>query len=188
MSQKKPKTFNEDATLRGAWRRVFARSPIVREVLAEGRRTVPRLLKDGSRHKVDAVQYSCQVCLTWTPAKLISVDHVVPVIDIENVSGKVQDWNEFKRRLFCDKKNLQRICDDCHNKKTQEERSKRQTLKDGVALSNLEINIQSAETLEELKAFKKQISKFLTKKKAPETKERALKLKQILIERITKED
>jgi 5-methylcytosine-specific restriction endonuclease McrA len=183
-----PKKFNEDATLRGAWRRVFARSPIVREVLASGRRTVPRLNKDGSRHKVDSVQYSCQVCLTWAPAKLISVDHVVPVIDIENVSGKVQDWNEFKRRLFCDKKNLQRICDDCHNKKTQEERSKRQILKDGVALSNLDINIQSAATFEELKAFKKQVSKFLTKKKAPEIKDRAMKLKQILINKITKED
>ena len=31
-SQKKAPVFNEDATLRGAWRRVFARAPIVREI------------------------------------------------------------------------------------------------------------------------------------------------------------
>jgi 5-methylcytosine-specific restriction endonuclease McrA len=185
---KKPKTFNEDATLRGAWRRVFARSPIVREVLAEGRRTVPRFNKDGSRHKVDSVQYQCQVCKTWTPAKAVSVDHVIPVIDVENVSGKVQDWNEFKRRLFCEKKNLQRICDSCHNFKTQNERGQRQAFKDQVALSNLEINIRSVFTIDELKVLKKQVAKYLTKKKAPEIKERATKLKEILIDKLTRED
>jgi hypothetical protein len=184
---KKP-TWNEDSALRSAWRRIFSRSPIVREVLAEGRRTVPRYTKDGSRHKVDAVEYSCQVCLQWTPAKLVSVDHVVPVIDVENVSGKVQDWNEFKRRLFCPKTNLQRICDDCHNKKTQEERSKRQTLKDKLVLDQIEERLKSAWTLDEEKELKKQVSKFLTKKKAQATKDRAMKLKQIIINKIDKED
>lgn len=166
------KTFNEDATLRGAWRRVFARSPVIREVLMEGRRTIPRLTKDGSRHKVDAVQYLCQVCGQWSPAKEISVDHVVPVIDIENISGKVQDWNEFKRRLFCDKSNLQRICDACHNKKTQEERRRRQVLKDKVTLDRLEKRVGC----HPYKELKKELSKYKSKSKAEETRTRASKL------------
>jgi 5-methylcytosine-specific restriction endonuclease McrA len=186
MLKKKP-TFNEDATLRGAWRRVFARSPIVREVLMEGRRTVPRYTKSGERHKVDAVEYLCQTCNEWKPAKMIEVDHVVPVIDIENISGKVQDWNEFKRRLFCPKSNLKRICANCHDSKTRLERMKRQALKDKVILDQLEERLKSTWSIKEEKELKKQVNKFLSKTKAPETRERAQKLKQIILNKL-KED
>jgi hypothetical protein len=185
---KKKPSWNEDSALRSAWRRIFSRSPIVREVLNEGRRTVPRFNKDGSRHKVDSVQFSCQVCQQWTPAKMIAVEHIEPVIEVENVSGKIHDWNEFKRRLFCEKKNLQRICDDCHNIKTQKERSTRQILKDKVALDLIELNLKTVCTIAAEKDLKNQVSKFLSKKKALETKERAMKLKQILLNKITKED
>jgi 5-methylcytosine-specific restriction endonuclease McrA len=185
---KKKLTWNEDSALRSAWRRIFSRSPIVREVLNSGRRTVPRFNKDGSRHKVDSVQFSCQVCQKWTPAKMIAVDHITPVIDVENVSGRIQDWNEFKRRLFCSIQNLQRICDECHNIKTQKERSIRQILKDKTVLDLIEINLKTVATIEGEKELKKQVSKFLSKTKSPETRERALRLKQILVDKITRED
>lgn len=186
---KKKPSWNEDSALRSAWRRIFSRSPIVREVLSEGRRTVPRFNKDGSRHKVDSVQFSCQVCQKWTPAKMIAVDHITPVIDVENVLGKVYDWNEFKRRLFCEKKNLQRICDDCHNIKTQKERSTRQVLKDKIALDLIDLDLKTGcTTVESEKELKRRVSKFLGKKKASETRERAMKIKQILIDKITRED
>jgi hypothetical protein len=186
MPDKKPKVFNQNAAIRGAIRRIFSRSPVKIEVLKKIRREVPRYRKDGSRAKRDSVQYQCNVCKEWVGSTKVDVDHLEPVIEV-NEQGFV-DWNTFVERLFCGPENLQVICDLCHDKKTHEERMKRQALKDGVALSNLDVNIRSAESIEELKAFKKQVSKFLTKKKAPETKERAMKLKQILIEKITKED
>ena len=117
MAKKRP-PYNENASFRGALRRVFARSPIVQEVKNEGRRDVPKYNKDGSRSKKDAVQYSCQVCNEWVASKMISVDHIVPVISEDGF----EDWNTFVARLSCEKKNLQRICDDCHQIKTNQER------------------------------------------------------------------
>lgn len=192
VSKKKP-VFNEDAVLRGAWRRAFARFPIVKEKLLEGKRYVPKFNADGQRSKKDSVEFHCEMADHWVKASLngkrnINVDHIVPVVDTENIEGGTRDWNEFYHRLVCDKKNLQRACKQHHDAKTKEERNKRQMLKDAVALSNMEINIQSVVTIEELKALKKQLSKYLTKKKATETIERASKLKQIVVDKITKED
>jgi 5-methylcytosine-specific restriction endonuclease McrA len=116
---KKKPPFNQNAAIRGAIRRIFSRSPIVREVLMAGRRQVPKFNKDGSRAKVDSVQYQCQSCNQWVGSTLVSVDHIVPVIS--TADGFV-DWNEFVNRLFCKKENLQRICDPCHDKKTHSEK------------------------------------------------------------------
>lgn len=116
---KKRPPFNQNAAIRGAIRRIFSRSPIVREVLMAGRREIPKYNKDGSRSKVNAVQYECQTCNTWVSSTLVSVDHVVPVISTD--IGFV-DWNVFVERLFCKKENLQRICDPCHDKKTYSEK------------------------------------------------------------------
>jgi 5-methylcytosine-specific restriction endonuclease McrA len=184
--KKTPKLFNQNAAIRGAIRRIFSRSPVKIEVLKKVRREVPKYNKDGSRSKKDSVQYQCAVCKLWVGSTKVEVDHIIPVIEM-NEQGFV-DWNTFVERLFCGPENLQVICDPCHDKKTQEERMKRQAVKDGVALSNLEINIQSVWTIPELKNLKKQVSKFLTKTKTPETRERALKLKQIIVDKIKKED
>ena len=90
-------------------------------------------------------------------------------------------------RLFCEKKNLQRICDTCHDKKTYEERMIRQSHKDRVILDQLEERLKSAWTIHEEVDLKKQVTKFLSKKKAQETRDRALKLKQIIVSKL-KED
>jgi 5-methylcytosine-specific restriction endonuclease McrA len=143
--------------IRGAIRRTFSRSPIVREVLMSGRREIPKYNKDGSRAKKDAVQYQCQVCLTWTGSTKVVVDHVEPVISVED---GFKDWNTFVDRLFCDKGNLQRICDPCHDKKTGEERFERMYKKDQEELRKLETSTVTNED------FKKFLKKFTKKKLA----------------------
>lgn len=153
------KPFNIHAAFRGAARRVFARSPKVRQVLAAGRREVPKYNKDGSRAKKDAVQYNCEVCLSWVSSTKISVDHKDPVISTDN--GWV-DWNTFYERLDCPISNLQRICDDCHQKKTNKERFDRMFLKEVNDLSWINTPASSKEEKKEFakKFTAKRLAKF----------------------------
>ena len=155
MAQKK---FNQNAAIRGAIRRIFSRSPIVREVLMAGRREVPKFNKDGTRSKKDAVQYCCQVCNEWVSSTKVAVDHIEPVISVDD--GFI-DWNEFVERLGFDKKeNLQRICDPCHNIKTQKERDLRSAKKDAVLLKGIKDDLYVRDILVvEYKKVLKRLSK-----------------------------
>ena len=134
VAKKKPK-YNPNSVIRGALRRAFARSPIVQEVMQASRREVPRFNKDGSRHKKNSVQRQCQVCDEWVGSTKMAVDHIEPVVSIED---GFNDWNEFIDRLWCDKKNLQRICDTCHDAKTTIERTARLTKQYSEELNTLE--------------------------------------------------
>ena len=66
-----------------------------------------------------ANHYLCNKCKQEFPAKQVQVDHKKPVVD-----PKVgfTTWDDFINRLFCDKKNLQVLCLDCHKLKTKKER------------------------------------------------------------------
>jgi 5-methylcytosine-specific restriction endonuclease McrA len=165
VKKKRPK-YNQEAAIRGALRRAFSRSPIVQEVMAESRREVPRFTKDGSRHKKNWVQRQCQVCDEWVSTSKIAVDHMIPVISIE--LGK-QDWNEFINRLWCDKANLQRICDPCHDSKTYSEKIDRLTKKYTIELDSLELSVRMIETGRPLdpKELRKSLTKYIAKKKSP---------------------
>jgi len=66
-----------------------------------------------------AQHYRCKACKDDFPSSEVQVDHKVPVVD--PVIGFV-DWNTFIERLFCDKKNLQVLCTECHKKKTNKEK------------------------------------------------------------------
>lgn len=172
------KPFNENAAIRGALRRVFARSPLVIEKIQESRREVPRFLKDGSRAKKDWVQRQCEVCLNWVGSTKIVIDHKIPVIS--TTTGFV-DWNEFIARLWCSKDNLQRICSTCHDKKSYSERISRLLLQYGRELDDLEINIKT-KTLSKAEALKT-LKKYISKKKTPGLDpivQRALKIKDFL--------
>lgn len=153
------KTFNQTAAIRGALRRVFSRSPIVREVLMEVRREVPKFNQDGSRSKKDAVQYKCAVCNEYVKSTAVSVDHIVPVISINT---GFEDWNVFVSRLFCSKENLQPICDTCHNTKTQSERLTRLTRQYNAELDVIERDIFISKDMKEVK---KTLKKYISKKK-----------------------
>lgn len=161
---KKRPPYNQNAAIRGALRRQFSRSPVVREVLMKVRREVPKYNKDGSRAKKDAVQYLCSPCKSWTKSTAVSVDHIVPVIDVQ--VGFV-DWNEFVRRLFCGPENLQVICDTCHNGKTNAERIGRLTIQYTQDLDTLEetVNVDWTAYQIDVALLLKNIKKYIAKKK-----------------------
>lgn len=173
------KTWNQEAAIRGALRRTFSRSPIIREVLFKVRREVPKFNKDGSRAKKDAVQYKCNVCGTYVGSTMVSVDHIVPVVSV--TEGFI-DFNTFISRLFCDIANLQVICDSCHNTKTQSERINRLLLQYTKELDTLEDNLKNKviSKSEALVALKK----YLAKKKTvglDSIVKRALSIRNFLI-------
>ena len=170
-------TFNENSTIRGALRRAFAQSPIVKEVMDETKRYVPRYKKDGTRAKKDGVERQCQVCGGWFMTKYITVDHIDPVISVDE--GFI-DWNTFIDRLWhCGKEKLQRICDGCHNKKTALERFDRAFKVELKTVMDIEcMNI----TYDEARAFLKKFTpKRLLKYPYPDHfRERVTKLRSEL--------
>lgn len=172
------KTWNQEAAIRGALRRTFSRSPVIRDVLFKVRREVPKYNQDGSRSKKDAVQYRCNVCQTYVGSTKVSVDHITPVVSV--TEGFV-DFNTFVARLFCDASNLQVICDSCHNVKTQGERISRLLLQYGKELDQLELEIK-AKTVSVTEALKS-LKKYISKKKTPGLNpvvQRALSIKDSL--------
>lgn len=191
MAKKKP-PYNREAAIRGALRRAFSRSPLVQEVMAESRREVPRYNKDGSRHKKNWVQRQCQVCGDWVSTSKMAVDHIEPVISVEN--GK-ESWDVFIDRLWCitaGKANLQRICDPCHDKKTYAERIERLKIKYTLELDEIEVTVMRASGMRNLigagtngyKDLLKLINKYTAKKKTiglEDIVERALRLKQEIL-------
>ena len=116
--KKRPK-YNQNAAIRGALRRAFSRSPIVREVLLEHRREIPKYRKDGSLCLKPAVQYKCNICTEWVGSTKVQVDHVSPVIPVNET---FTSWDKFIERLFCTKDNLKPICKFCHDIKSLQER------------------------------------------------------------------
>lgn len=161
MAKKKPK-YNKNSVIRGALRRAFARSPIVQEIVNDSRRESPRYKKDGTRHKKNWVQRQCQVCGEWVSSSKIAVDHIIPVVSVDD---GFQDWNEFVDRLWCEKANLQRICSTCHDAKTQTERIARLLKQYSAELDLLERDVQLNNDPTFTKQFKKLLAKYLAKKK-----------------------
>src|ERR1035437_3132910 len=155
---KKRPPYNENACIRGALRRQFSRSPIVREVLMKVRREVAKFNKDGSRSKKDSVQYRCNVCGQWVGSTKCAVDHISPVIDVQ--IGFV-DWNQFVDRLFCKSENLQVICDTCHKTKTQGERITRLTKQYTKELDDIECMMKITALIEStIKSTIKMLNKY----------------------------
>lgn len=128
--KKKPK-YNKNSAIRSAIRRAFSRSPVVQEVLKEARIEEPRYKKDGTLAKRPHVFYPCAICKRKMKSTDVAVDHIDPVIP---VNENFTTWDKFVERLFCDKDNLQILCDytlknqhlydntpSCHYKKTREE-------------------------------------------------------------------
>ena len=132
--KKRPK-YNQNSQIRSALRRTFSRSPIVQEVKKSTRSEHPQYNKDGSLAKKPAVRYKCAECCELFPGNAVAVDHISPVINIDDT---FQDWNQFIDKLFCSPENLQVLCSyklkdkhkfdgtpSCHHVKTQEERQLR---------------------------------------------------------------
>jgi 5-methylcytosine-specific restriction endonuclease McrA len=64
-------------------------------------------------------EYQCNECKNWFAEKNINVDHMVPAGSLNCAN----DLPGFVERLFCEADNLQVLCSNCHNIKTQNEKA-----------------------------------------------------------------
>lgn len=189
---KKKAPFNQEMAIRGANRRLFARSPLVIEKLNESRQEFPRYKKDGTLAKKPWVKRQCEVCGSWVSSTKIAIDHKDPVVPPDGFPAHFDMWDRitlFLKRLWCDKSNLQRICDTCHDKKTYAERIERLKIKYSEELSQIEKTLDSASGMRNLigaasngyRDLIKQINKYIAKKKTPgleEIVQRAMNAKE----------
>lgn len=154
-ARKRLESYNPIMAARQALRRAFSRSPVVISIMMENRRKAPRYNKDGSRHKIDAVEHLCSVCHQWrrsTKGSKVVVDHIEPVVDPE--VGFV-DFNTYFKRMWCDRSNLQKICGECHRKKTNEEWFHRRFKEERDILNRLEASTDNENIKKSLKRFTK---------------------------------
>jgi 5-methylcytosine-specific restriction endonuclease McrA len=70
-------------------------------------------------NKRQKFEYQCNQCKDWFSDKNINVDHIIPAGTLTNAN----DLPGFVERLFCEVDNLQVLCENCHNKKTQDEKT-----------------------------------------------------------------
>lgn len=63
-------------------------------------------------------KYRCALCSKVFPQKDIQVDHIIPCGSIKCYA----DLPGFVERLFCEKENLQVLCNTCHKEKTNQHR------------------------------------------------------------------
>lgn len=142
----------------------------MREKLEESRQEFPRYKKDGSLAKKPWVKRQCEVCGQWVGSTHIAVDHIDPVVPPDGFPVHFDEWDRtllFLKRLWCDKSNLQRICDNCHDKKTAAERIVRLTKQYTLELDLIETRVSLAAnwTALQRKALKKELTKYTAKKK-----------------------
>jgi 5-methylcytosine-specific restriction endonuclease McrA len=65
-------------------------------------------------------EYLCAGCEQWCAGKDVAVDHIVECGSLKTF----EDLPRFVATLFCEEDNLQVLCKDCHNIKTQEAKKK----------------------------------------------------------------
>ena len=69
-------------------------------------------------NKRQKFEYQCNYCKNWYAEKNINVDHIIPAGTLTCAN----DLPGFVDRLFCEVDNMQCLCTECHNIKTQNER------------------------------------------------------------------
>jgi 5-methylcytosine-specific restriction endonuclease McrA len=105
---KKKKKVNRHTFAKGALRRASLMWPEISECR--------RLARRGPN------SYECAMCHGLFKSKECDVDHRQPVVDI--IEG-YQGLEVFAERLFCDVENLDLLCKNCHDSKSQMEVSMR---------------------------------------------------------------
>lgn len=130
--KKTPLTPHEFRLIKGAIRRVFRQSDLMRQVLNEARVELPPALKkDGTPGARPQVRFKCAVCGGLFPGKWVAVDHKDPVVPVHREELSLS-FDEIAYGIWCDKENLQVICStpmkalpkgtkSCHSLKTDEE-------------------------------------------------------------------
>ena len=103
--------WNEKAKIRGALRQLARQWPLKQAVLMEAVHPTEMGVRGGK-------QYICNKCGLCYPAKEVQVDHIQPVVPTDR---EIETWDEYIERLFCDIKNLQVLCKECHRIKSTDE-------------------------------------------------------------------
>ena len=101
--------------IRSLLRRGFMKYPVKFQVKNTASR--PYVGSDKRRKK----EYQCAVCNGWFADKDVAVDHIIPCGSLKTY----KDLPKVVSTLFCEKENLQVICKDCHQIKTNKERAER---------------------------------------------------------------
>jgi 5-methylcytosine-specific restriction endonuclease McrA len=65
--------------------------------------------------RIDRGLYKCASCLGTFGPKEISVDHIVPVVPLDD---GIYDWNDYINGLFVETDKLQVLCNPCHDIKS----------------------------------------------------------------------
>jgi hypothetical protein len=117
-------TKKERGLLKGVIRRIFSRSELHKSVKKDA---VVSNYSDGSRPRVKT-WCGCAGCYKIDAISNLVVDHIDPVIPV-NSSLEHMSFDNLIDRIWCDKTNLQVLCDSCHNNKTKVERRERTRFK-----------------------------------------------------------
>lgn len=120
-----PRLTNRDNNLiKSAINRAFSRSELRKQVVEAAiidhtDLTRPRVKK----------WCKCAICKKPTPKSYIEVDHIKPKI-LPNESFKEMSLDDYVDKTWCDISNLQPLCPECHEVKTQgEKKLKKEYLK-----------------------------------------------------------
>lgn len=122
---KNPKDNKERNLIKSALRRVFSRSNLRREALE--RQSVE--YTDPKRPRVTKWGW-CAECGEFTPNYLLEVDHVNPVIKLDETLEDL-NWDELVDRIWCDIGNLRAVDKTCHKIKSKQENKERREFKKG---------------------------------------------------------
>lgn len=109
-------TPKERGLIKGALRRVFARSDLRRQVVDAAKITGH---SDLSRPRVKS-WVRCAECKKPEAKSYCAVDHMIPLVPLDSSLDEMT-WDELIDRLWCDVKNLQLLCEGCHDSKTKAE-------------------------------------------------------------------
>lgn len=111
---RKKKEFNVKGYVFGALRKIWRWHPVRRQALA-----IAKVFDSAATQEM----YTCAKCDRMRLKKEVQVDHINPVID---PATGFTSWDTYIDRLLNVKvSDVQVLCKDCHNLKTQSENKKR---------------------------------------------------------------
>lgn len=117
-------TTQERGLLKGAIRRVFSRSMLRQRVI---QMSVIKGHVDRTRPRVKT-WCKCAICGNADAKTNMQVDHREPVVPVDKSLTEIS-WDDLVNNLWCDIKNLDAVCEACHNLKTKGENAERRRLK-----------------------------------------------------------
>jgi hypothetical protein len=65
--------------------------------------------------------YTCNICKEAFPAKLVEVNHIIPVVPVTGFDS----WDGVIERMFCEKEHLEVCCKPCHKTISKQENQER---------------------------------------------------------------